>query len=61
MNPLGLKKAIETECEKANLKVTVAAVFGDDLTVWFVSSCVILVRLCFVSSVLLCFSAFFRY
>lgn len=33
MNPLGLKKAIEDEAKKANLNVTVAAVYGDDLTV----------------------------
>lgn len=34
MNPLGLKKAIEESCQKANLSVVVAAVVGDDLTVW---------------------------
>lgn len=33
MNPLGMKKAIEESCKRANLDVVVAAIVGDDITV----------------------------
>jgi hypothetical protein len=33
MNPMGLKLAIEAEAKKANLKISVAAIYGDDVTV----------------------------
>lgn len=33
MNPVGLKNAIEEAIRKSNLKIKVAAIFGDDVTV----------------------------
>jgi hypothetical protein len=33
MNPEGLKQALEEESRKLNLKINVAAIYGDDVTV----------------------------